>query len=118
MEDKNEVVELAADIVAAYVGNNPVPAGDLPNLIKDVHGALVNAVEGAREPEVVELKPAVPIRRSITPDYLICLEDGDKSRKRKSELVAEAASSLTPAHGSARLSSSFRSPAAGKTEVR
>ncbi len=83
---RNEFVELTADIVAAYVGNNAVPANELPALINDVYGALAKAVEGAKEEEKVELKPAVPIRRSVQPDYIICLEDGKKFKSLKRHL--------------------------------
>lgn len=80
-----EIIELTAEIVAAYVGNNPVAAGDLPGLIKDVHKALTGTVETV-EPPQPEQKPAVSIRRSITPDYIICLEDGKKFKSLKRHL--------------------------------
>lgn len=86
MEEKTEVVELAADIVAAYVGNNAVPAADLPNLINEVYRALAGAVDGNRPKEVVEEKPAVPVRKSVTPDHIICLEDGKKFKSLKRHL--------------------------------
>ncbi|MFD1704935.1 MucR family transcriptional regulator [Methylopila henanensis] len=77
-------VTLAADIVGAYVSNNSVPAAELPALIRTVHDALAAVAAGTTEAPVVELKPAVPIRRSVTPDYVVCLEDGKpfKSLKR------------------------------------
>ncbi|GLK80543.1 MucR family transcriptional regulator [Methylopila turkensis] len=77
-------VMLAADIVGAYVSNNSVPAAELPALIRTVHDALAAVAAGTAETPVVELKPAVPIRKSVTPDYVICLEDGKpfKSLKR------------------------------------
>jgi predicted transcriptional regulator len=89
MEGKNELVELTAEIVAAYVGNNPVPQADLPRLISDVYKSLSGAVAGGQEeakqpPE--ELKPAVPIRRSVGDDYIICLEDGKKFKSLKRHL--------------------------------
>jgi predicted transcriptional regulator len=87
MENKTELVDLTADIVAAYVGNNAVPATDLPNLINDVYRALATAVGGA--PEVkppVEEKPAVPVKKSVTPEYIICLEDGKKFKSLKRHL--------------------------------
>lgn len=82
----SEMIELAADIISAYVSNNTVPANDLPGLITDVYGALTKTVEV--EVEVVEepQKPAVSIRRSITPDYLICLEDGKQFKSLKRHL--------------------------------
>ncbi|MCB1541976.1 MAG: MucR family transcriptional regulator, partial [Rhodoblastus sp.] len=69
-------IELAADIVSAYVSNNSVPLAELPNVIRDVHTALMRVTEQAMPVEVEPLKPAVPVKKSITPDYIICLEDG------------------------------------------
>lgn len=88
METKNnELVGLAADIVAAYVGNNPVPVTNLPNLINEVYRALSGAVDtGGEKADDSELRPAVPVKRSINPDYLICLEDGKKFKSLKRHL--------------------------------
>ena len=83
---KSELIELAADIVSAYVTNNTVPTNDLGALINDVHQALVKAATGAVEPVKEELKPAVPIRRSVTPEYIVCLEDGKKFKSLKRHL--------------------------------
>lgn len=84
--DKNELVELTADIVSAYVANNNVVSGDLPSLISDIHDALNRAaVKGAR-PVREEYKPAVPIKKSVSPDYIICLEDGKKFKSLKRHL--------------------------------
>jgi predicted transcriptional regulator len=71
-------VELAAEIVAAFVSYNPVPKGDLPSLIEAVHSAVERLEKGpATAPPQIEAEgPAVPIRKSITPDFLISLEDG------------------------------------------
>ena len=79
---------LAAEVVAAYVSNNPVPKGELPDLILAVHSSLARL---GSEPELavpqVEAKaPAVPIRKSVTPDYLICLEDGKRFRSMRRHL--------------------------------
>jgi predicted transcriptional regulator len=79
-------IELAADIVSAYVSNNSVPSADLPSLISDVHLALVKVAGGAAEAPVEAPKPAVPIKKSITPDYIICLEDGKKFKSLKRHL--------------------------------
>lgn len=81
-----EIIDLTADIISAYVSNNTVPANDLPNLIAEVHAALTKTVSA--EEEVVEepQKPAVSIRRSITPDYIICLEDGKQFKSLKRHL--------------------------------
>lgn len=83
---KTELIDLAADIVSAYVSNNTVPTNDLAALIGDVHQALVKAAVGAAEPPKEELKPAVSIRRSVTPDHIICLEDGKKFKSLKRHL--------------------------------
>ena len=93
-QDKSEVVELTADIVAAYVGNNAVPTTELPNLISDVYNALANAMSGTKEKEPVEEKPAVPVRRSVTPDAIVCLEDGKKFKSLKRHLRTHH--SMTP----------------------
>jgi predicted transcriptional regulator len=87
MESKNGALEMAASIVAAYVGNNTVPQSDLPRLIADVYRALVAAASGdtAREAPP-EVKPAVNVRRSITPEYIVCLEDGKKFKSLKRHL--------------------------------
>lgn len=86
MEEKTQLVELAVDVVAAYVGNNAVTASDLPLLIKEVHKALHVAATEGETPEAQQLKPVVPIRKSITPDYIICLEDGKKFKSLKRHL--------------------------------
>jgi predicted transcriptional regulator len=74
----------ASDIVSAYVSNNAVPASELPALIESVHQALAQAVAG--KPETTPPKPAVPIRNSITPEYLISLFDGQKFKTLKRHL--------------------------------
>lgn len=79
-------IELAADIVSAYVSNNSVPAADLPALISEVHNALLRVTSGSA-PVVVEApKPAVPPKKSVTSDYIICLEDGKKFKSLKRHL--------------------------------
>jgi predicted transcriptional regulator len=86
MDEKSEVIEMTADIVSAYVGNNSVAAADLPGLIQSVHRALSSVSSGAEAAEAAPKEPAVPIRRSITPDYLVCLEDGRKFKSLKRHL--------------------------------
>ena len=86
MDEKSEVIEMTADIVSAYVGNNSVSAADLPGLIQAVHRALASVSSGAETVEVAPREPAVPIRRSITPDHLVCLEDGRKFKSLKRHL--------------------------------
>jgi predicted transcriptional regulator len=86
MDDKSEVIEMTADIVAAYVGANSVAAGDLPSLIQSVHRALSGVAAGADIAEAAPKEPAVPVKKSITPDYLVCLEDGRKFKSLKRHL--------------------------------
>jgi predicted transcriptional regulator len=87
MENKPTVLELAAQIIASYVGNNTVQQSDLPKLIADVHRALEAVSSGTHlKDEQVDSKPAVNVKKSITPDYLICLEDGKKFKSLKRHL--------------------------------
>jgi predicted transcriptional regulator len=82
----DHLVALAADIVCAYVSNNTINAADLPSVIGAVHSALAQAAGGAHAPAPVvreELKPAISLKKSITPEYLICLEDGKKFKSLK-----------------------------------
>jgi MucR family transcriptional regulator, transcriptional regulator of exopolysaccharide biosynthesis len=81
-----DLIDLAADIVSAYVSNNTVPASDLPTLIADVHRALSNTHSGMNEPEPEPLKPAVNPKKSVFPDYIVCLEDGKKFKSLKRHL--------------------------------
>jgi len=86
MEERAEIIEMTADIVSAYVGNNAVGAADLPNLIQAVHRALTGVSTAAEAVEAAPKEPAVPIKRSITPEYLVCLEDGRKFKSLKRHL--------------------------------
>ncbi|HEX4180714.1 MAG TPA: MucR family transcriptional regulator [Caulobacteraceae bacterium] len=86
MDEKSEIIEMTADIVSAYVGNNSVSANDLPSLIQSVHRALSGVTNGVEAIEVAPKEPAVPVKRSITPDYLVCLEDGRKFKSLKRHL--------------------------------
>ena len=86
MDEKPELLEMTADIVSAYVGNNTVSAETLPSLIANIHAALSQVTTGAVEPEPEPKEPAVPIRKSIAPDFLICLEDGRKFKSLKRHL--------------------------------
>ena len=79
-------IELAADIVSAYVSNNSVPSGDLPSLINDVHAALTRVAGGTLEAPAEAPKPAVSVKKSVTPDYIVCLEDGKKFKSLKRHL--------------------------------
>jgi predicted transcriptional regulator len=88
------VIELTAHIVSAYVGNNSVPRTELPALLQAVHDALNRAGTGAAPERPPMLEPVVPIKKSITPDYIICLEDGKKFKSLKRHL--RTAYGLTP----------------------
>jgi len=84
-QDSN-VIELTSDIVAAYVSNNTIAPGDLPGLIQKVHESLTNIKNPAAAVDEKPLTPAVPIKKSIMPDYIICLEDGKKFKSLKRHL--------------------------------
>ncbi|WP_029002669.1 MucR family transcriptional regulator [Azorhizobium doebereinerae] len=86
-------LDLVADIVTAYVGNNTVAVSDLASLIQSVHTTLGKLGTPAEEP-VEELKPAVAIKKSVTPDFIICLEDGRKFKSLKRHL--RTAYNMTP----------------------
>jgi predicted transcriptional regulator len=87
-------IDLAADIVAAYVSKNSVTQADLPALIQSVHTALNKTAQGTTEAPKEDFTPAVPIKKSITPDYLICLDDGKKFKSLKRHLRTKY--NLTP----------------------
>src|SRR6195952_6138866 len=90
MSDNAEITEtlitLTADIVSAHVSNNSVAVSDLPLLIQNVHSALSSLGDDLVEPEVKQ-EPAVSIRASIKPDYIVCLEDGKKLKMLKRHLM-------------------------------
>ncbi len=86
MEDKSALLEMTADIVSAYVSNNTLPADGVPGLIASIHSTLSSVATGAPEPTAEVKDPAVPVRKSITPDFLICLEDGRKFKSLKRHL--------------------------------
>lgn len=86
MEDKSQLLEMTADIVSAYVGNNSVTSADLPVLIQNIHAALSQISTGVAEVAPEPKEPAVPVRKSISPDFLICLEDGRKFKSLKRHL--------------------------------
>ncbi len=101
MEDMNTnennssvLLELTADVVAAYVSNNPVQANDLPNLISEVHTALgrIGSVDKVAVQE--KPKPAVNPKKSVQDDYIVCLEDGKKFKSLKRHLMSHYG--LTP----------------------
>jgi len=82
----NALAELTAVIVSAYVSNNTLVAADLPSLIEETSDALRQAAIKAAQPLKEELIPAVPIKNSVTPDYIVCLEDGKKFKALKKHL--------------------------------
>ena len=89
----SELLTLTTNIVAAHVSNNSVAVADLPRLIREVHDTLSSvAGGGGREPE--RPTPAVPIKKSVTPDHIICLDDGKKLKMLKRHL--KTAYNLTP----------------------
>jgi predicted transcriptional regulator len=79
----SDILKLASDIVAAYVSNNPVPVGELPGMIKSVYSTLGSLSAGVTGEIATSQKPAVPVKKSITPEHLICLEDGKKLKMLK-----------------------------------
>jgi predicted transcriptional regulator len=79
-------IELTASIVSAYVSNNPVAAQDLSALINQVHAALTRVSSGQGEMASEPLKPAISVKKSITADYIVCLEDGKKFKSLKRHL--------------------------------
>src|SRR3974377_516374 len=86
MSESTNHVELAAEIVSAYVSKNSVPSSELPALLSDVHAAIVRVATGAQPAVVEAAKPAVPPKKSITSEYIICLEDGRKFKSLKRHL--------------------------------
>ena len=91
--DHSELLALTSDIVAAHVSNNSVAGADLPALIESVFGTLSSLGPEAAEPEV-EMKPAVAIKKSVTDDHIVCLEDGKKMKMLKRHLMTDHG--LTP----------------------
>ena len=82
------LIELTADIVSAHVANNSVSVTDLPTLIGKVHAALQGCGK-PQAPEAVKLEPAVSVRSSVKPDYIVCLEDGKKLKMLKRHLMSQ-----------------------------
>jgi predicted transcriptional regulator len=81
-----DLVDLSADIVCAYVSHNALSVSDLPRLIADVHSALRSLNSASALEPMVELRPAVPVKKSISADYIVCLEDGKKFKSLKRHL--------------------------------
>jgi predicted transcriptional regulator len=87
-------IDLAADIVSAYVANNSVPTAELPSLIASVHASLAFLANGAKQEPEQPLVPAVPVKKSVQPDFIVCLEDGKKFKSLKRHL--RTAYDMTP----------------------
>jgi predicted transcriptional regulator len=96
MQNREKIIEHATDIIASYVSNNEVLQADLPKLIQDVLAALINAVEGKSVADLAApvLRQVSSIKKSVFPDYLICLEDGKRFKSLKRHL--RSAYNLTP----------------------
>jgi len=94
MDKKPELISSTSEIVAAYLSRNPVPLSELPSLVKLVYDSLVNLSSENLHPYDSSLTPAVPIKKSVMPDYIICLEDGKKMKMLKRYL--KTAYSMTP----------------------
>jgi len=86
MENQRDLVRMAAEIAAAYVSANPVQAQDIPALIRTVHSALLEVSGVTTAAPEVAPEPAVSIKKSVTADYIICLEDGKKFKSLKRHL--------------------------------
>lgn len=92
--EQNEILRMAVDIVSAYVGNNTVATDQVPDVISSVYASL-SSLDGLQsEANAEPLKPAVSVRRSVNPDYIVCLEDGKKLKMLKRHL--RAAYNMTP----------------------
>ena len=90
----DDILKLTTDIVAAYVSNNPIPVSEVPAMIKSVHSTL-GGLGGSSQGEMqTSQKPSVPIKRSVNPDYIVCLEDGKQFKSLKRHL--RSSYGLTP----------------------
>jgi len=89
MDNKNALIDMTAEIVSAYVGNNEISAAELPSLIQQVYGSLADVSQGVVISENEPLKPAISVKRSVSSDYIVCLEDGKKFKSLKRHLRAQ-----------------------------
>ena len=94
MENKAELVEMTADIVSAYVAANQIATQDLPALIRAIHATLREVAGGAIVTVETSQEPAVSVKKSVTPEFIICLEDGKKFKSLKRHLRTRY--SMTP----------------------
>lgn len=88
MDNKNALIDMTAEIVSAYVGNNEITAAELPSLIQQVYVSLADVSQGVILSENEPLKPAIAVKRSVSNDYIVCLEDGKKFKSLKRHLRA------------------------------
>ena len=94
IQSNEHIIDLTADIVGAYVSNNTIPANDLAGLVTEVYAAFREANESDKPKDSVELVPAVNPKKSVTDDYIICLEDGKKFKSLKRHIMTHY--NLTP----------------------
>ncbi len=94
MEDRKVLLELAVGIVSAYVGGNTIPDRDVPGLLRNVHATLLSLGDGGDAPLPPATTPAVPVKKSIHPDYIICLEDGKRFKSLRRHIMSKYG--LTP----------------------
>src|SRR5438270_3548436 len=90
----DDILKLATEIVAAYVSNNPIPVSEVPAMIKSVHSTLGGLGGNLQGEAPTAQKPAIPVKRSVNPDYIVCLEDGKKLKMLKRYLRSNY--SMTP----------------------
>ena len=83
---RDDILRMAVDVVAAYVSKNPLPAGQIPEVIHTVYSSLSQIDTRAPEVKPEAPRPAVPVKKSVTPDYIVCLEDGKKLKMLKRHL--------------------------------
>ena len=88
MDNKNALIDMTAEIVSAYVGNNAITAAELPSLIQQVYVSLADVSQGIMVSDNEPLKPAIAVKRSVSSDFIVCLEDGKKFKSLKRHLRA------------------------------
>lgn len=94
LSKSDDLLKLASDIVAAYVSNNPIPVSEVPGMIKSVHATLGGLTTGGTSEAPTTQKPAIGVKKSVTPEYIVCLEDGKKLKMLKRHL--RTAYGMTP----------------------
>lgn len=94
MDNRSDLVEMTARIVSAYVSANQIAPQDIPGLVRTVHGTLKDLGGGALSVADANQEPAISVKKSVTPDYIICLEDGKKFKSLKRHLRTRY--SMTP----------------------